>query len=111
MSIKRVTLLVTTFNSLTQKTWVYLRDRGYIVDVVYAINPNQMVAEVEAFKPDIIFSPFLKSLYLEGDFLNLSKPWFYIPGSYWVDKGAYGSWKWPVFFFTKRGGVSPFQGH
>ncbi len=59
MSIKRVTLLVTTFNSLTQKTWVYLRDRGYIVDVVYAINPNQMVAEVELLS-QILYSLHLK---------------------------------------------------
>jgi len=35
--MKKILLLVTTFNSLSQAVYVWLRDRGYDVGVVFAI--------------------------------------------------------------------------
>ena len=56
--MKKITLLITTFNSTSQLAYTYLKERGYSVDVVYAINEQQMLQEVQAFAPDIILAPF-----------------------------------------------------
>ncbi len=56
----RVTLLITSFNSLSQVAYTYFKDLEFEVDVVYAINDDRMIEEVEWFKPDFILCPFLK---------------------------------------------------
>jgi len=57
--------LVSAFNGLTQGVYVSLRDRGFLVNVTYAINPTQMLQEIEVFNPQIILCPFLKSYLLK----------------------------------------------
>ncbi len=55
----RILLLADTFNSLTQKIYALLKERGVEVSVEYAINDNIMREAVELFKPDLIIAPYL----------------------------------------------------
>ncbi len=56
----KILLLVSAFNSLTQRVFTELQDMQYQVSVQYAVNDKEMIEEVQRFKPDIIFSPYLK---------------------------------------------------
>ncbi len=55
----RVLLIVSSFNSLSQKVYVRLKEKNYIVSVDYALSDELMIKEVQRFKPDIILCPFL----------------------------------------------------
>jgi len=57
----KILLLVTSFNSLTQAVYTRLRDRGDEVAVSYALNELRMLQEIEAFDPELILCPFLKT--------------------------------------------------
>ena len=83
----KITLLVSTFNSLTQKVFCYLKDVGHDVKVVYAINAAQMIAEVDASTPDIVFSPFLKK-YIPKEIFSRYPTFVLHPGPR-GDRGAY----------------------
>ena len=67
----KILLLVSAFNSLTQRVFCELKSLGHTVGVEYAINDKSMIAEVERFKPDIIFSPYLKKFIPKEIFLNI----------------------------------------
>ena len=82
----KITLLITTFNSISQLIYVKLKDLGYLVDIVYAINDEQMIKEVEEFKPDIILCPFLKK-YVPKEIFNSYPTFIFHPGPL-GDKGA-----------------------
>ncbi|HZF70902.1 hydrogenase maturation protein [Sulfuricurvum sp.] len=56
----RILLVVSAFNSLTQRIFCDLRDRGESVGVAFAVNDSQLMHEVDEFNPDLILSPFLK---------------------------------------------------
>ena len=83
----KVTLLISLFNSLSQLAYVSLRDRGYSVDVVYAINDAQMVSEVEAFTPDLILSPYLTKFVPEAIYRKY--PTFILHPGPRGDRGAF----------------------
>ena len=83
----KITLLITNFNSISQLIYVKLKDLGYLVDVIYAINDKQMVKEVEEFNPDIILCPFLKK-YVPKEIFTKYPTFIFHPGPLW-DKGAY----------------------
>ncbi len=83
----KITLLVTTFNSLSQMAYTKLKDMGHIVDVVYAIGDMQMIQEVAAFMPDIIICPFLKKFVPKEIFTAYST--FIIHPGIIGDKGAF----------------------
>ncbi|WP_200763112.1 hydrogenase maturation protein [Nitrosophilus alvini] len=55
----KILLIVTAFNSLTQRIFCELRDAGHEVSVEYAINNSVMEEAVELFKPDLIICPYL----------------------------------------------------
>ncbi len=55
----KTTLLITSFNSMSQQLYTYLKDRGYEVDVVYAKSITRD-EEIKRFSPELILSPFLK---------------------------------------------------
>jgi putative two-component system hydrogenase maturation factor HypX/HoxX len=44
---------------------------GHIVSVQFAINDKEMIEAVESFKPDIVFSPYLKKFIPKEIFLNV----------------------------------------
>ena len=56
----KILLLVSAFNSLTQRIFCELKDTGHEVWVKYAINDELMIEEVKKNSPDIIISPYLK---------------------------------------------------
>ena len=56
----KILLIVSSFNSLSQSVFCYLRDNGHKVSVQFSINENAMIEAVKKFQPDIIFCPFLK---------------------------------------------------
>ena len=83
----KITLLVTTFNSLSQMAYTKFMDLGHKVDVVYAINDEQMIGEVEAFAPDMVVCPFLKKFVPKEIFSKY--PTFIVHPGIIGDKGAY----------------------
>ncbi len=56
----RILLLCHSFNSLTQRLFVELRERGEDVSVEYDISDDILREAVELFAPDLILAPFLK---------------------------------------------------
>ncbi len=56
----RILLLCHSFNSLTQRLFVELRERGEAVSVEFDISDEILREAVELFAPDLILAPFLK---------------------------------------------------
>ncbi len=56
----KILLLVSAFNSLTQRVFCELQDMNHTVSVQYAVSNEAMIEEARRFKPDIIFCPYLK---------------------------------------------------
>ncbi|WP_432983234.1 enoyl-CoA hydratase-related protein [Dactylosporangium sp. CA-233914] len=56
----RVLLLVSSFNSLTQRAWCRLRASGHDVAVEFALDEPTMIAAAHLAQPDIIIGTFLK---------------------------------------------------
>ncbi len=83
----KITLLISTFNSLSQMAYTKFKDLGHSVDVVYAINNEQMISEVEAFSPDIVVCPFLKKFVPKEVFCKYHT--FIVHPGIAGDKGAY----------------------
>jgi putative two-component system hydrogenase maturation factor HypX/HoxX len=98
-----LTLLTTTYNSLTQAVHTALKDKGYKVDITYAINPTQIQKEIKSFNPQIILCPFLKS-YIPKEIYE-SYPTFIFHPAPRGDRGAY-SLDYAIFNQEKEwGGV------
>jgi putative two-component system hydrogenase maturation factor HypX/HoxX len=62
----RILFLTHAFNSLAQRLFVELRDRGYEVSVEFDINDEVALDAVELYRPDLIIAPFLKRAIPEG---------------------------------------------
>lgn len=56
----RILLLSHSFNSLTQRLHVELRERGHEVSVELDIHPDVTRQSVELYRPDLLIAPFLK---------------------------------------------------
>ncbi len=56
----RILILCHSFNSLTQRVFVELRQAGHDVSVEFDINPSVTEEAVALFGPDLIVAPFLK---------------------------------------------------
>jgi len=98
-----LTLLITTYNSLTQAIHISLKDKGYQVDITYAINKTQIIKEIKSFNPKIILSPFLKS-YIPKEIYETYPTFVFHPAPI-GDRGAY-SLDYAVFNEVKEwGGV------
>ncbi len=55
----RILLLTRSFNSLTQRLYVELEERGHELSVEYDINDAVSVEAVELFRPDLILAPYM----------------------------------------------------
>jgi len=55
----RILFLTRSFNSLTQRLYVALAERGHEVSIEYDIADSVTAEAVEAFVPDLIVAPFL----------------------------------------------------
>lgn len=56
----KILLIVSAFNSLTQRVFTQLQDMQHVVSVEFSTSSQDMIDEVDRFEPDIIFCPFLK---------------------------------------------------
>jgi putative two-component system hydrogenase maturation factor HypX/HoxX len=56
----RVLLLVSAFNSLSQRAWCAVREAGHDVGVLLATGPQDIIDGVAAARPDLIICPYLK---------------------------------------------------
>ena len=56
----RILFLCHSFNSLSQRLFVELGERGHEISVEFDINDAVAVEAVELFSPDIVVAPFLK---------------------------------------------------
>ena len=83
----KITVLITTFNSISQVYYTYLKDKNYKIDIVYAIDENQMIKEINLFNPDIIICPFLKKFVPKQIFSKF--PTFIFHPGIIGDRGAY----------------------
>ena len=57
----RVLLLCHSFNSLTQRLHVELREAGHAVSVEFDVNDAVTREAVALFKPDVVIAPFPKT--------------------------------------------------
>jgi len=83
----KILLLVNSFNSLTQAVYVKLKDVGHTVSVAFAINKEQMLCEIEEFKPKLILCPFLKK-FIPSSIYESYQTFVFHPGIR-GDRGAY----------------------
>lgn len=83
----RVTLLVTSFNSLSQLLFTYLKDKGVSVDVLFARDDRTIIEELQTFSPDIILAPYLHYFIPKEVYENYATFIFH-PGIV-GDRGAY----------------------
>ena len=56
----RILFLTHSFNSLAQRLYVELTQRGHEVSIEFDINDNVAIEAVALFKPDLVIAPFLK---------------------------------------------------
>ena len=83
----KTTLLITTFNSISQSYYTILKNKGFKVDIVYAVNEKQMIDEIKQFNPNIIICPFLKKFIPKEIYANY--PTFIMHPGVAGDRGAY----------------------
>jgi len=91
--MKKITLLITSFNGLSQAVYLWLKDKQYLVDIVYAASTT-IEQEIKEFSPDIILSPFLKN-YISKDIYDTYETFVFHPGTI-GDRGAY-SIEWTLW--------------
>jgi len=96
-------LVVSAFNSLSQRIFCDLRDRGETVGIAFAINEPQLIEEVMEFKPDLILSPFLKKRIPENIWSVI--PTFIIHPGIAGDRGAHAL-DWAIMNEEQRWGVT-----
>lgn len=99
----RILLVVSAFNSLSQRVFCHLRDRGEKVGVAFAITDTQLNAEVEAYAPDIIIAPFLKKRIPESIWSRI--PTFIVHPGIAGDRGAHAL-DWAILNQSSEWGVS-----
>ncbi len=102
----RILLVVSAFNSLSQRIFCDLRERGETVGVTFAINDAQLIEEVIAFKPDFILSPFLKKRIPQSIWSTI--PTFIIHPGIAGDRGAHAL-DWAIMNEEKSWGVTILQ--
>ena len=98
----KILLLVTSFNSLTQAIYTKLKDDEHQVSVIFSISEKQMKADVQAFSPELILSPFLKT-FIPPEIYSNYPTYIFHPGP----KGDRGpnSLEYALQSHTKKWGV------
>lgn len=99
----RILLVVSAFNSLSQRVFCHLRDRGETVAVAFAINDDQLQQETKDFDPDIIIAPFLKKKIPESIWNTI--PTFIVHPGIAGDRGAHAL-DWAVLNRSSEWGVT-----
>lgn len=58
----RILFLCHRFNSLSQRLYCELTERGHEVSVELDVHPDLMIEAAELYKPDVVIAPFLKRM-------------------------------------------------
>jgi putative two-component system protein, hydrogenase maturation factor HypX/HoxX len=66
----RILFLTRSFNSLTQRLYVALAERGHELSIEYDIADSVAEEAIEAFAPDLVVAPFLKRALPESIWRN-----------------------------------------
>lgn len=98
----KILLLISSFNSLSQAIFTKLRDRGDSISVTFAINEQQMKAEIEEFEPELILAPFLKA-FISKEIYEKYPTYIFHPGPI-GDRGP-NSLEYALLSDTKEWGV------
>lgn len=99
----RILLVVSTFNSLSQRIFVDLKEIGHTLAVVYAVNEGEILKKLKDFNPDILICPYLKKKLPKTIWKN--KPTFIIHPGVMGDRGA-SSLDWAIMKEEKTWGVT-----
>lgn len=99
----RILLVISAFNSLSQRIFCDLLDRGETVGITFAINDAQLIEEVTAFNPDFILSPFLKKRIPQNIWSAI--PTFIVHPGIAGDRGAHAL-DWAIMNEEKSWGVT-----
>lgn len=99
----RILLVVSAFNSLSQRVFCHLKDRGEKVGIAFAITEEQLIAETEVFAPDIIIAPFLKKRIPEMIWSTI--PTFIVHPGIAGDRGAHAL-DWAILNRSSEWGVT-----
>ena len=91
--MEKITLLITSFNGLSQAIYCALKDSDYKVDIVYA-NSTDRDDEIKSFNPNIILCPFLKN-FIPKSIYEVYPTFVFHPGII-GDRGAY-SIEWALW--------------
>ena len=102
----KILLLISAFNSLSQAIYTKLKDKGYSVGVVFAINEQQTRREVEDYSPKLILAPFLKS-FISKDIYEKYPTYIFHPGPI-GDRGP-NALEYALLNDTKEWGVVIFR--
>ena len=66
MTVLRILFLTTAHNSLSQRAYIELTDRGHEVSIELALTDDVMIEAVDMFRPDLIIGPMLKKFIPEA---------------------------------------------
>ncbi len=55
----KIQFITSAFNGMAQRLWIDLDRLNYEVQVVIPTSDSQLIAEINAYKPDLIIAPFL----------------------------------------------------
>ena len=102
----KILLLVSAFNSLTQRVYCSLKESGHVVSVQFSIDDVSMKNAVVEFNPEIIFSPYLIKKVPKNIWQNI--PVIVIHPGPLGDRGA-SSLDWAVFKNEPTWGVTALQ--
>jgi putative two-component system hydrogenase maturation factor HypX/HoxX len=102
----RILLISSAFNSMTQRVFVELDDRGYDVACTVATDGEQMRAAVAEHEPELVIAPFLKTAIPEDVWRAL--PCLIVHPGIRGDRGP-SSLDWAILRGLKTWGVTVLQ--
>ncbi len=98
----KILLLCHRFNSLSQRFYCELSERGYDVSIELDVHPDLMIEAVELFKPDLVIAPFLRRKIPKEIYTNI--PTLIVHPGPPGDRGAH-SLDWAILEGRKEWGV------
>jgi putative two-component system hydrogenase maturation factor HypX/HoxX len=98
----KISLLISSFNSISQAYFTKLKDDGHTIDVTFALGDKQIIDEIRSFNPQLILAPFLKTFIPKEIYENY--PTYILHPGPIGDRGA-NSLEYALLNDTKRWGV------
>ena len=102
----KILLIVSAFNSLTQRVYCALRDKGHTINIEFALSNEILEKTFNEFNPDIVFSPYLTQKV--PSVIWEKTPVIIIHPGKIGDRGA-NSLDWAIFNKEKSWGVTAIQ--